>query len=530
MIAAHNVHLRYGDRKLFEEVNIKFNPGNCYGLIGANGAGKSTFLKILSGVIEPTSGEVSQGSGERLSFLKQDHNAYNEFLVLETILQGNKELYMLSKQKDEIYEKDPFTEEDGLKASELEAQFTELGGWEAESEAGVLLAGLGLDPAILAKSMKDIGGVQKVKVLLAQALFGSPDILLLDEPTNDLDIRAINWLENFLLEFQNTVIVVSHDRHFLNKVCTHMADIDYGRITVYSGNYSFWLEASKLNAKLKNDQRKKAEDKAKELRTFIARFSANAAKSKQATSRRKILESMDLASLPTSSRKYPYICFEQEREAGKDIVSVRSLGHRSLEGVSLDQISFTADKGDRVLVVGSEQQQSLLLALLAEQTELQKGELCFGVTTSRSYFPSDHHSYFAPYKNHTLLTWLSQFSAKEHDETYLRSFFGRMLFSGDDVQKTMSVLSGGEKVRCLLAKMMLKKANVLILDNPTAHLDLESITALNDGLLAFEGTLFFSSTDHEFMQTVANRILVVSKEGKLVYDKKTDYDSYLAES
>ena len=527
MIAAHNIHYLIGERKLFEEVQVKFSPGNCYGLIGANGSGKSTFLKILAGSLEPSKGEVTKGAGERLSFLKQDHNAYNPFTALDTILQGNPELYELAKAKDAIYAKEPFTEADGIKASEMEAKFAEIGGWEAESDAGVLLDGLGVDPSVLSKSMSELSGLIKVKILLAQALFGNPDILLLDEPTNDLDIQAINWLENFLLDFQNTVIVVSHDRHFLNKVCTHMADIDYSRMTVYSGNYSFWVEASKLNAQLRSDQKKKAEDKAKELKTFIARFSANAAKSKQATSRRKILESMDLSALPISSRKYPYIHFEQEREAGKDILAVEDLSYQK-GGAVIDQMSFVIEKTERVVVLGSDLAQSSLLALLAETIAPSKGKLNYGVTTSRAYFPSDHTAYFADYQNDNLLQWLSRFASPEHDETYLRSFFGRMLFSGEDVYKKLGVLSGGEKVRCLLAKMMLKRANVLIFDNPTAHLDLESITALNDGLAAFPGTIIFSSTDHEFIQTLANRVFVIGEDGTLIYDKKTDYDSYLA--
>lgn len=529
MIAAQNIHYRIGPRKLFEEVKIKFSPGHCYGLIGANGSGKSTFLKILSGLVEPTKGEVAKGSGMRLSFLKQDHHTYDSFSVLDTILQGNPKLYELSMAREALYAKDPFTEEDGIKASDLEAQFTQIGGWEAESEAGVLLNGLGLETDVLQKTMKDLGGVEKVKILLAQALFGNPDILLLDEPTNDLDLNAIEWLENFLLDFQNTVIVVSHDRHFLNKVCTHMADIDYGRVTIYSGNYSFWVEAAKLNAKLRSDQKKKAEDKAKELKTFIARFSANAAKSKQATSRKKILDSMDLSALPVSSRKYPYIHFEQEREAGRDILTVRGLSHQTGdptvdEGVLTD-VSFVIDKGEKVVVMGTEQQQTALLKICADELQAQIGEVIFGVTTSRSYFPSHHN--FGPYENESLLQWLSRYAPVDHDETALRSFFGRMLFSGEDVYKTLSVLSGGEKVRCLLAKMMLQKANVLILDNPTAHLDLESITALNDGLKSFSGTVIFSSTDHEFIQTLTSRILCFDRQGKLITDQKTDYDSYL---
>ena len=525
MIAAQNIHYRIGERKLFEDVKIKFSPGNCYGLIGANGAGKSTFLKILSGLIEPTKGEVTKGSGERLSFLKQDHNAYNQYSVVDTILQGNSELYELSRAKDALYAKENFTEADGLKASDMEAKFAELGGWEAEAEAGVLLDGLGLSPKIMHQSMAELGGISKVKILLAQSLFGNPDILLLDEPTNDLDMNAIEWLENFLLDFQNTVIVVSHDRHFLNKVCTHMADIDYGKITIYSGNYSFWVEAAKLNAKLKSEQRKKAEDKANELKTFIARFSANAAKSKQATSRKKILQSIDLSTLPVSSRKYPYIHFEQQREAGKDILTVDGLSYDG-GNCHLTDISFVLDKTDKVVILGQEQQQTAFLKILAHEITPDHGKLHYGVTTSRAYFPTDHTAYFAPYQNETLLQWLGRFASPEHDETYLRSFFGRMLFSGEDVYKTLAVLSGGEKVRCLLAKMMLKQANILIFDNPTAHLDLESITALNDGLKAFSGTVIFCSSDHEFIQTLASRIIAFSPQGQLIHDQKTDYDSY----
>ena len=530
MIAAHNVHLRFGERKLFEDVNITFNPGNCYGLIGANGAGKSTFMKVLSGEVSPTSGSVSLQPGQRLSFLRQDHHAYNDYSVIETVMMGNEKLYHLMKEKDEIYSKDPFSEADGIRASEIEAEFAELGGWEAEADAGSLISGLGLGTKILDQKMEELSGSEKVKVLLAQALFGSPHILLLDEPTNDLDIKAINWLENFLLEFKNTAIVISHDRHFLNKVCTHMADIDFGRITVYSGNYNFWREASELNAKLRSDQRKKAEDKAKELKTFIARFSANAAKSKQATSRRKILDSLDLSSLPISSRKYPYIHFEQEREAGRDLLRVEGVNVSKHGQKALSDVSFTVDKGEKVLVYGSDLTQSTLLALLAQEQSSESGEVHWGVTTSKAYFPSDHTHYFSQYVEDNLLEWLRRFAKNEEqqDETFLRGFLGRMLFSGESVYKKIGVLSGGEKVRCLLARMMLAQANVLIFDQPTGHLDLESITALNEGLTAFSGTIFFSSTDHEFIQTVANRLLVFNDQGQVIFDKKTDFDSYLA--
>lgn len=530
MIAAHGVHLRFGERKLFEDVSITFSPGNCYGLIGANGAGKSTFMKVLSGEISPTSGTISIHPGERLSFLRQDHHAYNHHSVLDTVIMGNHRLYLLMQEKDEIYQRDPFTEADGLRASEIEAEFAEIGGWEAEADAGSLISGLGLSIEILHKTMKELSGAEKVKVLLAQALFGSPHILLLDEPTNDLDIRAIAWLENFLLDFKNTAIVISHDRHFLNKICTHMADIDFCRITVYSGNYNFWREAAALNAQLRADQRKKAEDKAKELKTFIARFSANAAKSKQATSRRKILDSLDLSALPVSSRKYPYIHFQQEREAGKDLLRVEGLHHQVHGTDVLREVSFTVDKGEKVLIYAKDLTQSTLLALLAGDIKPQKGDVHWGVTTSRAYFPADHSSYFAPYLDDDLLQWLRRFalSEEQQDETFLRGFLGRMLFSKESVYKKIGVLSGGEKVRCLLARMMLARANVLIFDQPTGHLDLESITALNDGLTAFPGTILFSSTDHEFIQTIANRIIVFDHHGKQVFDKKTDFDSYLA--
>lgn len=487
------------------------------------------FLKVLSGEIAPNSGQVSTHPGQRLSFLKQDHHAYDQESVLDCITLGNPKLYAIGQQRSKIYEKEPFSEEDGILASKLEAEFAELGGWEAEAEAGTLLSGLGLSADILHKSMAELNGAQKVKVLLAQALFGAPDVLLLDEPTNDLDIEAIHWLENFLLEFKNTLIVVSHDRHFLNRVCTHMADIDYSRITIYSGNYSFWLQASELNLKLRSDQKKKAEDKAKELKTFIARFSANAAKSKQATSRRKILESLDLSSLPVSSRKYPYIHFEQQREAGKDILTIHDLSYESHGKTLLHKVNVTIEKGDKVVILGDDATQTALLSILGNsQLSQHDSALRFGVTISRSYFPKDHHSYFENDQDKSLLEWLGTFTTeKQQDETFLRSFLGRMLFSKDDVHKKVKVLSGGEKVRCILAKMMLQKANLLILDNPTAHLDLESITALNNGISAFKGTVIFSSTDHEFIQTIANRILVFDRTGHLTMDQKTDYSSYL---
>ena len=527
MFNTANISLSYGERKLFEDVNLKFTSGNCYGVIGANGAGKSTFMKILSGQIEPSSGELIKDNRVRLSFLRQDHHSYDRYNVLETVIMGNKQLYEISEKKQKLYQKPDFSEQDGILASELEAQFSQLGGWEAEAEVSVLIGGLGLSGDLLEKKLSSLVAADKVKVLLAQALFGNPDILLLDEPTNDLDINAIYWLENFLLNFKNTVILVSHDRHFLNKVCTHVVDIDFGKMTIYSGNYSFWVEASKLNTKLRSDQRKKAEEKAKELKTFIARFSANAAKSKQATSRQKILESLDLSSLPISNRKYPHIKFEVHRSGGKDILSIEGLSYSEDGKVLLNNINLTIDRHDKVVILGNDTQQSRFLSILSGYSHQSSGQHNWGVTVAKSYYPNDNSLYFAGCENYSLLEWLSQFTDLKDDQTFVRGFLGRMLFSGEDVYKKISVLSGGEKVRAILAKMMLEKSNVLILDRPTSHLDLESITALNQGLSSYPETIIFSSTDHEFIQTIANRIIVLSDNGTIVYDKKTDFDSYL---
>lgn len=525
MIRTEGITLNFGQRKLFENVNIKFLPGNCYGLIGANGAGKSTFLKILSGEIEASSGQVSMNPGERLSVLKQDHFAFDAYGVIETVIMGNPELASIIKEKDEIYQKDPFTDEDGIRASELEGRFAELNGWEAESEAGVLLAGLGLANDLHSKKMSELSGSEKVKVLLAQALFGAPNVLLLDEPTNHLDIDAISWLENFLIDFSSTVIVVSHDRHFLNKVCTHIADIDFGKITVYTGNYDFWRRSSEIAMRLRSDQRRKAEEKAKELKDFIARFSANAAKAKQATSRQKQLEKLDLDALPVSTRKYPYINFEQEREAGRDMLIVDKLT-KTVDGVKvLDGVSFEISKQDKVMFIGSDIAKSTLFSILSGEMEPDSGTITWGVTTRKAFFPNDHSVFFES-QDATLIDWLRGHSENQ-DEDFIRSFLGRMLFSGDEARKKTSVLSGGEKVRCILAKMMLTGSNVLIFDNPTAHLDLETISALNDGLIAYKGTVLFSSHDHEFIQTIANRVIELSSEGMIFADKICDYNSYI---
>ncbi len=524
MISASNVGLGFGGRKLFDEVNIKFTPGNCYGLIGANGAGKSTFIKILSGEIEPQSGSVNITAGQRLSILKQDHFAYDEYPVLKTVLMGNEKLFKIMEEKDAIYAKEDFSDEDGIKASELEADFAEMNGWEAESEAGILLAGLGIGADYYERSMKELTGGEKVKVLLAQALFGSPDVLLLDEPTNHLDIRAIQWLENFLLDFKNTVIVVSHDRHFLNKVCTHIADIDFGKITTFAGNYDFWRTSSELAQRLRADQNKKSEDKAKELKAFIQRFSANASKSKQATSRQKQLERLELNDLPTSSRRYPFVNFEPKREAGKEILRVNGIS-KTIEGVKiLDNISFTLNKGDKVVLLGdNDQAQTALLDILSGESKADSGTYEWGVTTTQSYIPTDNSKYFEDGK-YDLVNWLRQYS-EDKDESFIRGFLGKMLFSGEEALKKTNVLSGGEKVRCMLSKMMLSGANVLLLDGPTNHLDLESITAVNEGLKRYKGTMIFTSHDHELVQTVANRIIEI--DVKLVEDKETTYDEYL---
>ncbi len=524
MINVSDISLAFGGQKLFDDVNIKFTPGNCYGLIGANGAGKSTFLKILSGDVEAQTGSITLGAGERLSILKQDHFAYDEHSVLDTVLMGNKKIYSIMKEKKAIYEKENFSDEDGVRAGDLEEKFTELNGWEIESEAGILLAGLGIETSTHERLMKELSSDEKVKILLAQALIGSPEVLLLDEPTNHLDIEAIHWLEEFLLDFPNTVIVVSHDRHFLNKVCTHIADIDFKKITVYAGNYDFWKQSSELALQLKGNQRKKSEDKAAELKSFIQRFSANAAKSKQATSRQKQLEKLKIEDLPRSTRKYPYIKFEPKREAGKDLLRVDGLS-KSVEGVKvLDNISFSLKRGDKVVFLGkNDVAKTTLFEILTGELKPDSGAFEWGVTTSRSYFPNDNSSFFMDSDN-SILDWLREYS-EDKDESFVRGFLGKMLFSGDEALKKTNVLSGGERVRCMLSKMMLSGANVLLLDGPTNHLDLESVTAVNDGLVKFTGTALFTSHDHEFIQTVANRIIEIDVQ--LVEDKYTSYDDYL---
>ena len=524
MISANNVTLRVGKKALFEEVNIKFTEGNCYGLIGANGAGKSTFLKILSGQLEPTNGEVAITPGERLSFLQQDHFKYDEYPVLDTVIMGNARLYEIMKEKEAIYAKEDFTDEDGIKASELEGEFATMNGWEAESDAASLLNGLGIETDLHYKMMKDMTGPQKVKVLLAQALFGNPDILLLDEPTNHLDLDAIAWLEEFLINFENTVIVVSHDRYFLNKVCTQIADIDYGKIQLYAGNYDFWYESSQLLIRQMKEANKKKEEKIKELQDFISRFSANASKSKQATSRKRALEKIQLDEIKPSSRKYPYIDFRPNREIGNEVLTVEGLS-KTIDGVKvLDNISFTLGHDDKVAFVGSnEVAKTVLFKILIGEMEPDEGTYKWGVTTSQAYFPKDFGGEFD--SDYNITEWLTQYS-EEKDVTYVRGFLGRMLFSGEDGVKKLKVLSGGEKVRCLLSKMMISGANVLLLDEPTNHLDMESITALNNGLIKFPGVLLFTSRDHQIVQTTANRIMEIVPGGQLI-DKITTYDEYL---
>ncbi|MGE5084717.1 MAG: ABC-F family ATP-binding cassette domain-containing protein [Bacillota bacterium] len=525
MISTSNVSLRFGGKKLFEDVNVKFTPGNCYGLIGANGAGKSTFLKVLSKEIEPNTGEVIIGSDMRLSILKQDHYAYDEVEVLKTVLMGNERLYKVMQEKDALYAKADFSEEDGVRASELETEFAELNGWEAESEAGVMLAGLSIGDDLHTKLMKELNPGDKVKVLLAQALFGQPDILLLDEPTNHLDIYAIQWLENFLMNFQNTVIVISHDRHFLNKVCSHIADIDYGKVTTFTGNYDFWRQASELKQRMLSDQNKKSADKAEELKAFIARFSANASKSAQASSRQKQLEKLEFNDLPASSRRQPFIGFDIKRDLGNDVLVVDKLT-KTLEGETLlKNVSFTLKKGDKVALVGrNDVAKTLLMEILAGEMQADSGSFTWGITTTRSYFPTDNSKYFQGGEE-TLVDWLRQYS-EDKDETFLRGFLGKMLFGGTDALKAPHVLSGGEKVRCMFSKMMLSGSNILILDGPTAHLDLEGITAVNEGLKRFKGTVIFTSHDHELVQTVANRIIEI--DGGVTYDNHIDYEGYLA--
>ncbi|GGG21864.1 ABC-F family ATP-binding cassette domain-containing protein [Paenibacillus abyssi] len=524
MISTSGVTLRYGKRALFEDVNIKFTPGNCYGLIGANGAGKSTFLKILSGEVEQTNGEVHITPGERLAVLKQNHFEYDEHKVLDTVIMGYKQLYDVMKEKDALYAKADFTDEDGMRAGELEAEFAEMNGWEAESEAASMLNGLGIPTELHDKQMKELDGNQKVRVLLAQALFGNPQILLLDEPTNHLDLPSIEWLENFLAGYEGTVIVVSHDRHFLNTVCTHIADIDFGKIQLYVGNYDFWYESSQLALSLMRDQNKKKEDKIKELQAFIQRFSANKSKAKQATSRKKLLDKISLDDIRPSNRKYPFINFKPEREAGKQLLLTEGLT-KTIDGVKLfDNLTLTVNKGDKIALVGPNSlPKTVLFQVLSGELEPDAGTYQWGVTTTQAYFPKDNSAYFDGVEM-SLVDWLRQYS-KDQDESFIRGFLGRMLFSGDEALKKASVLSGGEKVRCMLSKMMLSGANVLMLDEPTNHLDLESITALNNGLIDFDGTMLFTSHDHQFIQTIANRIVEITPNG--VIDRIMSYDEYL---
>ena len=523
MISANNISLRVGKKALFEDVNIKFTEGNCYGLIGANGAGKSTFLKILSGQLEPTSGEVAITPGQRLSFLQQDHFKYDEYTVLDTVIMGNARLYQIMKEKEAIYMKEDFTDEDGIKAAELEGEFATMNGWEAESDAENLLNGLGIGTEFHYAQMSTLLGAQKVKVLLAQALFGNPDILLLDEPTNHLDLDAIAWLEEFLINFENTVIVVSHDRYFLNKVCTQIADIDYGKIQLYAGNYDFWVESSQLIIKQMKEANRKKEEKIKELQEFIQRFSANASKSKQATSRKRALEKIQLDDIKPSSRKYPYIDFRPAREIGNEVLTVEHLS-KTIDGEKiLDDISFILGREDKVALVGpNERAKTVLFKILAGEMEPDEGSYKWGLTTTQSYFPKDNSAEFA--NDDTIVEWLTQYSP-EKDVTYLRGFLGRMLFAGEDGVKKVKVLSGGEKVRCMLSKLMISGANVLMLDEPTDHLDMESIDALNRGMIKFPGVMIFSSRDHQIVQTTANRIMEIIN-GKLI-DKITTYDEYL---
>ena len=525
MISANNVTLRIGKKALFEDVNIKFTEGNCYGLIGANGAGKSTFLKILSGQLDTTKGEIVVTPGQRLSFLQQDHFKYDNYPVMDTVIMGNQRLYDIMKEKEAIYAKEDFSDEDGIRASELEGEFAEMNGWEAESDAAMLLNGLGIDTEYHYAMMRDLNGNEKVKVLLAQALFGNPDILLLDEPTNHLDLGAIEWLEEFLITFDNTVIVVSHDRYFLNKVCTQIADIDYGKIQLYAGNYDFWYESSQLMIRQMKEANKKKEEKIKELQEFISRFSANASKSKQATSRKRALEKIQLDEIRPSSRKYPYIDFRPNREIGNEVLSVEGLT-KTIDGVKiLDNLTFTLNHDDKVAFVGgNELAKTTLFKILMGEMEPDSGSFKWGITTSQAYFPKDSTKEFN--NDLTIVDWLTQFSEIK-DMTYVRGFLGRMLFAGDDGVKKVKVLSGGEKVRCLLSKMMISGANVLVLDEPTNHLDMESITALNNGMMKFPGVLLFASHDHQIVQTTANRIMEILPNGILI-DKITTYDEYLA--
>ena len=527
MITVSNVSVNFSGTDLFKEVELKFTPGNCYGVIGANGAGKSTFLKVLTGELEPTTGDVIIPDGERMSVLKQDHFAFDEYTVLDTVIMGNMKLYNIMKEKDELYAKPDFSDEDGIRASELEAEFAEMDGWEAESDASKLIQGLGLTEGILYSQMSTLTGNEKVKVLLAQALFGNPEILMMDEPTNNLDIMAISWLEDFLMDYEGTVIVVSHDRHFLNTVCTHMVDIDYGKIKMYVGNYEFWYESSQMVQAMIKQQNKKNEEKIKELQNFIARFSANKSKSKQATSRRKLLDKLTVEEMPASSRRYPFVGFTQDREVGKEILAVEGLS-KKIDGEDvLKNVSFRVERGDKIAFISDKETSvTALFEILMEKAKQDEGTFKWGVSTSTSYFPKDNSDFFNDC-NDSILDWLEQYNnGSDHTETYLRGFLGRMLFSGEDVFKPVKVLSGGEKVRCMLSKMMMGGANVLVLDQPTNHLDLESITAVNKGLTNFPGIVLFTSHDHEFISTVANRIIFIQEDG--IKDITSGYDEYLA--
>ena len=525
MITVSNVSLQFGGDTLFMNVNLQFNAGNCYGVIGANGAGKSTFLKILCGVLPPTTGEVTIPKELRMSVLKQDHFAYDAYTVLDTVIMGNERLYAIMQEKDALYAKPDFSEEDGNHAAELEAEFAELNGWEAESDVSKLLQGLGLSEDLLYQTMGDLSGNEKVKILLAQALFGNPDIILMDEPTNHLDIDAITWLEDFLSEYFGTVIVVSHDRHFLNNVCTHIVDIDYTQIKMYVGNYEFWYESSQMMQRMIRQQNKKTEEKIKELKTFIERFSANKSKSRQATSRRKLLDNLTVEQLPASSRRYPFIGFDMDRELGKEVLQVNGIS-KTVDGVKLlNNVSFTLSRTDKVAFIGeSEQAITMLFKILMEEEQPDEGTFKWGVSTSTSYFPVDNSVYFNDC-DLSILDWIRQYSKTDETETYLRGFLGRMLFSGDDIYKPVKVLSGGEKVRCMFSRMMLYHSNVLLLDRPTNHLDLESITAVNNGLTAFKGVVILSSHDHEILQTVANRIIEITPDGCL--DRQGTYEEFL---
>jgi len=524
VLTVSNLKLSFGERVLFQDVNLKFTPGNCYGLIGANGSGKSTFINILSGEIEQDSGDVFISTGERMTVLQQDHFAYDDFSVLNAVIKGHKKLYDIMIEKDSLYSKEDFTEEDGIRASVLEGEFADMGGWEAENEASSLLSGLGVQEDLFEKKMGDLDDTVKVRILLAQALFGNPDILLLDEPTNHLDIESITWLENFLYRFQNTVLVVSHDRHFLNKVCTHITDIDYGNVMMYVGNYEFWYMASQLSARQRKDQAKKQEDKASELKAFIQRFSSNASKARQATSRKKELEKLNLNELPRTTRRFPYVAFKPERSLGKNVLELSGISYKSEEEQLLKDFSLVVEPGDKIAFVGpNNMKKTCLFEILNKKLEKQEGEIAWGQTTSYTYFPKDNTDYFD--SDIDMSSWLMQYTNSD-DEGYIRGFLGRMLFSGDESLKSVKVLSGGEKVRCLLSMMMLSEANVLMFDEPTAHLDLESITSLNNGLIEFDGVILFNSHDHQFVNTVANRIIEFTPSG--IIDRRMPFDDYLA--